>query len=106
VSATFVNQLRSKRTIAMAEGAGSLVLRVEAADLWETVRVSARPDTPVGELKTRVVAELFSPDVAPEEFVFKLRGWEMLDERQGLNEAGVGEGATLLLARRRRRPLK
>ena len=45
----FAAQLRTTRPpIQLAEaGAGSITLRVEASDLWETVRVIARPDTPV-----------------------------------------------------------
>jgi hypothetical protein len=82
-----------------------MTIRVEASDIWETVRVVARPDTAVSEVKDRVVAALFSGQYA-EEFVLKLRGWEMLDERCTLAESGVVEGSILLLAYRRRRAVR
>ena len=106
MSAPFVASLRTNRApIVIAEGAGTIVLRVEAADIWETVRVVARPDTKVSELKHRVIKELFPNDYI-EDFVLKLRGWEMLDESSALSAAGVVDGSIILLAYRRRRPVR
>ena len=108
MSAPFATWLRTARPpIQLAEpGAGSITLRVEASDIWETVRVIARPETPVADVKRRIVTELFPNDASPEVFVLKLRGWEVLDERSSLKDAGVVDGSILLLAYRRRRAVR
>jgi hypothetical protein len=108
MSSPFVAQLRSNRPpIKLAEpGPGVITLRVEAADLWETVRIIAASDVPVADLKKRVVAELFPQDQHVGDFVLKLRGWEVLDERSTLKDAGIVDGSILLLAYRRRRPVR
>jgi hypothetical protein len=108
VSASFVAQLRStRRPIVLAEpGPGTITIRVEVAELWDTVRVIARPDARVAELKRRVLAELFPNHEYPDEFVLKFRGWEILDEHGTLTDCGVGDGAILLLGFRRRRPVR
>jgi hypothetical protein len=108
MSAPFVTQLRAASTpIKLAEpGPGAITLRVEASDIWETVRVIARPETPVAELKKRVVEQLFPNHQYPDDFMLKLRGWEVLDERSSLAESGLVDGSILLLAYRRRRAVR
>lgn len=107
MSAPFATQLRTSRPpIRIAEGEGAITIRVEASDIWETVRVIARPDTPVAEVKQRVVAALFAPGEHPDDFVLKLSGWEMLDHAATLAGAGVVDGSILLLAYRRRRAVR
>ena len=108
MSAPFVTQLRAAPTpIKLAEpGPGTVTVRVEASDIWDTVRVIARPETPVAELKKRVVAQLFPSHQYADDFVLKLRGWEVLDERASLKDAGVVDGSILLLAYRRRRAVR
>lgn len=106
MTAPFVSQLRTRGAplqIAQA-GAGTITLRVEFADLWSTVRVIARPETPVAELKQRVIAELGLEH--PADFMLKLRGWEVLDELTSLGGAKLVDGSILLLAYRRRRPVR
>ena len=90
----------------MASGPGAITIRVEASDLWETVRVMVSPNTPVADVKQRVVSELFPEGERHDDFILKLRGWEMLDARASLAEAGVVDGSILLLAYRRRRPVR
>lgn len=108
MSAPFVAQLRtSRRSIKLAEpAAGTITVRVEVAELWETVRVIARPETPAADVKKRVVAELFPNHRDLDDFVVKLRGWEILSERSSLAECGVVDGSILLLGYRRRRPVR
>jgi hypothetical protein len=108
VSAALVGELRSGRPpIALAqEGAGSITLRVQVAEMWDAVRVVARPEAIVAEVKQKVVAEFFPGHQYADDFVLKLRGWEMLDEAQSLSKAGVIDGAIVLLAYRRRRPVR
>ena len=66
----------------------AITIRVEASDIWETVRVTALPSTAVSEVKQRVVASLFAEGELPDDFILKLKGWEMLDMRATLVEAG------------------
>jgi hypothetical protein len=106
VSAPFVSQLRSNRKpITIGESADALNLRVEASDVWETVRVVASPDTGIADLKNRVVAELF-PNEPAADFVLKFRGWELLDMGASLAESGLQNGSIILLGYRRRRPVR
>jgi hypothetical protein len=108
VSTAFVAQLRTARPpVKIADpGPGTITLRVETAELWDTVRVIARADTPVAEVKRRVVAELFPNHQEPGDFVLKLRGWEILDEHASVAGCGAVDGSILLLGYRRRRPVR
>ena len=108
MSTDFVTQLRASRPpiVLTPAGAGTITLRVEIAEIWETVRVVADPDTTVAEVKQRVVTDFFPTHGFLDEFVLKLRGWEMLDEQLSLARAGVLDGSILLLAYRRRRPVR
>lgn len=107
MSAPFVTQLRSGRPpIQLAEpGKGVFTIRVEAAELWDSVRVIAPSTTTVAEIGKRVIERLF-PNSHSDEFVLKYRGWEMLDLNASLASAGVVDGAILLLSHRRRRPVR
>ena len=106
--APFVSQLRASRPpIAIVPaGAGAITIRVTSAELWDTVRITARPDTPVDEVKRRAVASFYPAHEFGDDFMLKLRGWEMLDERAGLAESGVLDGSTILLTLRRRRAVR
>jgi hypothetical protein len=108
MSTAFVAQLRTGRPPIRLQNAGAdaITLRVEASDIWETVRVVTPPDAPGRDNKQRVVSELFSDRRPPGQFVLKLRGWEILDEQETLSQAGVVDGTILLLAYRRRRPVR
>jgi len=107
VSTDFVTQLRASRPpIILTTGPGTITLRVEIAEIWETVRVVADADTTVADVKQRVVMDFFPTHGFLDEFVLKLRGWEMLDEQVSLTRAGVLDGSILLLAYRRRRPVR
>jgi hypothetical protein len=111
VTAPFVQQLRSGRppiTLGVANargGAGTIAFRVDASELWDAVKVVASPDARVSELKQRVV-ETFFPAQTPLQFVLKLRGWEILDDSATLKDAGIGNGSTVLIGYRRRRPVR
>jgi hypothetical protein len=107
MSATFVGQLRSARPpIELGRGTDSVAFRVQALEMWEAVRVVAPPSTTVAEVKQRAVSTFFPDHPYPEDFVLKLRGWEMLDERETIGGGGIVAGSTLLLTYRRRRPVR
>jgi len=104
----FPNALRAGRApIELApKGAGSMTFRIEAAELWDAVRVIARPSTPLAEVKQRALGEFFPNGAAAHEFVLKFRGWEILDENASLDDAGITDGSIVLLGDRRRRAVR
>ena len=65
----------------LADGPGAMTIRVEAADLWETVRVIARSTNTVSELGARVAKALFPEGSVAGDFVLKFRGWKLLEPR-------------------------
>ena len=104
----FVTQLRSRPgTLRLGTGTEPVItLRVQMLEVWDTLRVGAPGDTPVSMLKLRAL-ELLVPDAAyPEDYVVKLRGFEVLDESLSLTGAGAGDGSIFLIHNRRRRPVR
>ena len=107
MSAAFTLQLRVGRPpVRIGTGPGAISFRVEAAELWDAIVVEASPDTPVAEVRQRVLAALLPDADFDDDYVLKLRGWELLDHQAGIRDAGVEEGSILLLAHRRRRPVR
>jgi hypothetical protein len=108
MSAPFVTQLRTRGdVIQMARpDAPVLTVRVEMPEVWDTVRVAVSPDESVINLKGRAL-EVLAPTGEPlEEFVMKLRGFEVLDESATLAAVGAVDGSIFLLTHRRRRPVR
>jgi hypothetical protein len=83
-----------------------LHIRVQVADLWDSVRVDAPPTEPVLSVKRAALAALYPDGADPDELVVRLHGFEILDESRSLTEAGVRDGSILLLVARRRRPVR
>jgi hypothetical protein len=81
-------------------------VRVEVPEVWDAVRVETPTSEPVLAIKTRALAVLFPDGGAPEEFVLKLNGFEILDEHASVSDVGAVDGSTFLLTSRRRRPVK
>lgn len=108
MSAPFVTQLRSrKEPIRLApEGAAAIHVRVEMPEVWDVVLMIVAPDEPVLTVKTRALEALFPQADFHEDFVLKLRGWEILDEGAPLSDVGVVDGSILLLTHRRRRAVR
>jgi len=104
----YVDQLRARSTIALvAEGTpGALNLRVELPETWDVVRVLALPSEPAISLKVRALEALFPQADFHEDFVLKLRGWEVLDENASLADVGALDGSIFLLTHRRKRPVR
>lgn len=104
----FVNELRtSDEVIRVGGGNGSVLhLRVQAAELWDTLRVDAPGSGSVMSVKTAALDAFLPLGYNANEFVVKLRGFEIIDENRSLESTGVKDGSTLLLSRRRRRPVK
>ncbi len=104
----FVATVRSRpETVRLGRaGEPTLAVRVQMPEVWDVVRFDVAPTTPARELKIRAL-ELLAPDATfPEDFVLKLRGWEVLDESAPLVDVGVQDGSILLLTSRRKRPVR
>jgi hypothetical protein len=108
VSATFVGSVRARpETIRIApDGAPTITVRVQMPEAWDVVRFAVAPTEPAINLKQRALAALAPGARFPEDFVLKLRGWEVLDETAPLAEIGVQDGSILLLTNRRKRPVR
>ena len=108
MTAPFVAELRSRPDIIRVGDAGTdaLTIRVEMPEVWDVVRMVAPGDAPVLTVKTRALETLFPEAVHHEDFVLKLRGWEILDEGASLTQAGIVNGSILLLTFRRRRAVR
>lgn len=83
-----------------------LHLRVEVPEVWDVVGIEASPDDPVQLVKVHALARLQGGVHAHDQYVVKLRGWEILDESASLRDSGVRNGSTLLVTSRRRRPVR
>ena len=107
-SVPFVSELRTTDDVVMIGGGNGNVLhlRVQSAELWDALRVDAPDTATIREVKTAALEKFFPDGFAAGEFVVKLRGFEILNEDDALSASGVRNGSTLLLSRRRRRPVK
>lgn len=105
----FVNQLRVRPEVLRLAPEGQTapwVVRVQAADAWDAVRVECTPDSSVRDLKRVAMANLL-PDITElDAYVVKLRGAEVGNEAISLRAAGAQDASTFFLTSRRRRPLK
>ena len=108
MSVAFVGSLRARpQTIRLApDGTPAMTVRVEMPEAWDTVRFAVAPNDSAINLKRRALAALAPGSEFPEDFVLKLRGWEILDENAPLAELGVQDGSILLLTNRRKRPVR
>ena len=103
-----MTQLRTRGTvIQMATlGAAAITVRVQMPEVWDVVRVAVAASEPVLGLKVRALAALYPAGEFHDEFVMKLRGFEVLDENESLATAGAVDGSIFLLTHRRRRPVR
>ncbi len=106
--APFVTTLRSRPgTLRLAApGQPLLTVRVEMPEVWDIIRVEVSPDETVARFKARALQALFPQAEFPEDFVLKLRGWELVDEQASLAESGTLDGSIFILTHRRRRPVR
>jgi hypothetical protein len=79
---------------------------VQAAEVWDAVRVEVTPETPVRDVKQAAMA-LLLPDVEQiDSYLVKLHGAEVSNEAQSLQAAGARDASTLFVTARRRRPVR
>ena len=84
----------------------TITLRVQMPEVWDTVRLEVPPDEPVLSLKVRALEALYPDGDFHEDFVLKLRGFEVLDENASVGDVGAVDGSIFLLTHRRRRPVR
>ncbi len=108
MSAPFVTQLRTRGdVIQMAPiGTAAITIRVEMPEVWDVVRIGVLPTESVHAVKARALEALAPGSTAPDAFVMKLRGFEVLDEAMSLDDVGAVDGSIFLLTNRRRRPVR
>ena len=107
MTAPFVWSVRTRPEVVTVGSVDGRVLnlRVEIPEVWDVVRVAAAPETTVLAVKEAALAAVI-PGADAEGYVMKLRGYEMLDERQSLAASGAVDGSIFLLTYRRRRPVR
>ncbi len=109
MSGRFPNSLRARPGVITVgdTNSGSVVrFRVEAPEVWDVVRIDAHGADSVRTAKICALQALVPDALFPDEFSVKLAGVEIFDESRTLVDAGVVVGSTLLVARRRRRPVR
>jgi hypothetical protein len=107
VSEPFVASLRTSGSIIPvgAPGASPITIRVEVPERWDVALISVASSASVGDVK-QAALRFVSPDDDADDYVIKLRGFEVLDESVSLGAAGARDGSIFLLTHRRRRPVR
>lgn len=102
----FANSLRARpEGLVLTDAPDAITIRVQAAEAWDSVRVTCALDMPVARIKQAAMAALL-PDVEQgDDYLVKLRGALIVNEAVSLATAGVKEASTLLITARRRSPL-
>lgn len=104
-----MSALRTRPEAVRVAGDGGLApwtLRVQCAEAWDAVRVEVSPTAHVRDVKRAAMAALMPDVTSIDEYVVKLRGYEVHDETQSLEGIGATDGSTLLVIARRRRPVR
>lgn len=103
-----VTQLRARPGVLdlAAPDAEAWTIRVQVLHSWDAVRVRVAPSEPVLAVKVQGLDALDPAAEFHDAFVVKHRGHELPDELASLADAGVVDGATLLVMRRRRTPIR
>jgi hypothetical protein len=108
LSAPFVTELRTPAYVIVLGDAAkaTMHIKVQAAELWDTVRIDSAPSESVLAVKLAALAAFYPDGVEADAFVTKFHGFEVLNEQASLDTVGVRDGSTLLLTSRRRRPVR
>ena len=107
--AAFVSRLRSRATelvLGAPDAPDRWTVRVQMAEVWDAVRVSAPASEPVLAVKVAALEALFPQADYHDDYVVKLGGVEVLDENASVRDAGAQDGSIFLVAARRRRPVR
>jgi hypothetical protein len=105
----FVTTLRARPgelRLGADDAAPRWTVRVQVAEVWDAVRVSAPAAEPVLAVKVAALEALLPDAAYHDDYVLKLGGVEVLDENAPLADAGARDGSIFLLTHRRRRPIR
>ena len=104
----FVTALRSRPGVVSVGGPGTprITVRVELPEQWDTIACDVRAGASVLELKRDALVEFGLGGAFVEDYLLKLRGFEVLGESRSVGESGARDGSTFLLTYRRRRPVR
>jgi hypothetical protein len=80
-------------------------VRVMLTEVWDEFHLDLPPETPLTDVKRRVLELGHLPD-EPAKYVVKYRGAQLTDEAKSLAELGVVKNAPLIMLLRRRYPVK
>ncbi len=108
VQPPFTTQLRAREGVIRlgAPDAAVVRIRVQMSEVWDVVNVEVPSSEPVLSVKLAAL-EVLDPRVRDhEEWVLKLHGFEVLDERVPVETTGARDGSIFLLTSRRRRPVR
>lgn len=83
----------------------SIPLRVMLTDVWDEFHLDLSPETPLSQVKQRVL-ELGNQPADPSEYMIKYRGAQLMDEASSLAGLGVVRNAALIMLPRRRQPVR
>jgi len=108
MTAPFVTNLRTNGELIQLGSGGepALHLRVQVAELWDSVRLDAPPSESVISAKRAALDALYPVGIDPDEYVVRLHGFEILDEDAPLSSTAAKNGSTFLITDRRRRPVE
>lgn len=105
----FPTNIRTRPEVLHLDSAGSpgsWTIRVQAADVWDSVRVECLPGTTVAQVKAAAMRNLL-PDVRETAlFMVKFHGGEVRSEALTLEQIGMTDSGMLFLAPRHRRPIR
>ena len=81
-------------------------LRVQSAEAWDAIKMEVAPGTLVHDVKEAAMRALM-PDIASiDQYVVKLGGFEIANERVSVQSCGAVDGSTLLIMSRRKRAVR
>lgn len=109
MTAPFVTKLRSgnDEPIRIGKADGEVLrLRAQVASVWDAIRIDTAPDATIREVKLAVLERLVPDSFPADQYVVKLRGFEVLDENATVTDAGALDGSIFLILDRRRRPTR
>lgn len=108
-NAVFPTVVRTRKEIlrlAPADAQSVWTLRVQAADIWDSVRVECTPDTTVAQVKAAAMRNLLPDVLETELYIVKFGGAEVRNELTALKQIGARDASMLFLAPLHRRPLR
>ncbi len=102
-----VNGLRARPgVLALGSAENAITVRVQVPELWDAVAVRCGEGTSVLALEQAALEAFGERHHPAEDYVMKLRGFEVFDEHAAVTDAGAREGSTFLLTYRLRRPVR